>query len=177
MNHCQKCGSQISDSAVFCEKCGAKQEKMPEIKICSNSSCKNEMPANMIFCDKCGTKYTAPAAETKTHPAEEAARKTGEEEKANALQEIDVLRNKYRKPHWFRWLLAYILTGEIIGAIFYGISPDADKLYGEVVFTYIICFFVLAVFVYLIHMCILFVKNRRIKKRIRSIKNTFGLYP
>jgi hypothetical protein len=85
--NCQKCGFQISDSAVFCEKCGAKQEKAPQTKICSNPDCRNEMPADMIFCDKCGTRYAAPIAEPKPHPAEEAVMKTGEKAKSGKAQE------------------------------------------------------------------------------------------
>lgn len=60
MAFCQNCGASLSEGAMFCGVCGARQETQPQKRICPN--CRNELAEGMVFCDRCGTKYTAPAS-------------------------------------------------------------------------------------------------------------------
>jgi ribosomal protein L40E/signal transduction histidine kinase len=50
---CFSCGFPLAPDAVFCPKCGAKQEK-PQKKACAN--CGSELSPDAVFCVKCGTK-------------------------------------------------------------------------------------------------------------------------
>lgn len=50
---CVSCGFPLTPDAVFCPKCGSKQEK-PEKKVCAN--CGTGLSGDAAFCVKCGTK-------------------------------------------------------------------------------------------------------------------------
>ena len=67
MAFCQNCGTPLSEGAMFCGACGARQETQPQKRICPN--CKNELAEGMVFCDKCGTKYAAPASSQSAAPS------------------------------------------------------------------------------------------------------------
>lgn len=66
MAFCQNCGALLSEGAMFCGTCGARQETQHQKRICQN--CGNELAEGMVFCDKCGTKYAAPASSQPASP-------------------------------------------------------------------------------------------------------------
>jgi ribosomal protein L40E len=56
---CQKCGAELAPAAMFCPKCGSKQEAAPpppapEVRV--------EEPAAKCFCPECGTEVTSDTA-------------------------------------------------------------------------------------------------------------------
>ena len=61
---CQKCGAELAPTAMFCPKCGAKQETAPpppepEVKVEEAASsfcpeCGTEVLADTAFCSNCG---------------------------------------------------------------------------------------------------------------------------
>ena len=54
-NLCEKCGRVIAKGAVFCEHCGAKQERGHGMKTCPQ--CKTKNSGTATFCEKCGYKF------------------------------------------------------------------------------------------------------------------------
>lgn len=65
MQHCEKCGAEVPNSAAFCSSCGA---TMPKIQVfeptdyikCEN--CGNDVKKGMRFCTSCGKPMEAVAA-------------------------------------------------------------------------------------------------------------------
>lgn len=55
MKYCEKCGSEVSDGALFCEKCGHKvKNNQQKTKFCKN--CGEKIAINAIICPNCGVK-------------------------------------------------------------------------------------------------------------------------
>jgi uncharacterized Zn finger protein (UPF0148 family) len=66
MTLCKKCGSVLTDGAVFCGKCGTRVDQ-PLKNLCPN--CGNELEPGMLFCSRCGTQTGSAAAPVSAVPA------------------------------------------------------------------------------------------------------------
>ena len=51
---CPDCGADLPAGALFCNNCGCKIAKEPEVRSCAN--CGKPLPENSMFCAHCGTK-------------------------------------------------------------------------------------------------------------------------
>ena len=67
MAYCSHCGTQFTNNAVFCSKCGVKFNATPP--VCRH--CSREYPEGAMFCEGCGQKLEngAPAANHTIQPA------------------------------------------------------------------------------------------------------------
>ena len=63
---CPNCGKDVPGDAMFCNNCGCKIVKEPEVRLCAN--CGKPLPENSMFCAHCGTKVET--AEEKTEKDE-----------------------------------------------------------------------------------------------------------
>lgn len=55
---CEKCGSELEEGSMFCDRCGApvskKEEPKPKRQFCFK--CGYELEVGSLFCDRCGAK-------------------------------------------------------------------------------------------------------------------------
>ena len=97
MNYlCRKCGSEVSEDALFCSKCGAK------VTALRCPKCGKRLPEDSVFCTFCGTKIIVESpSKQKPTPQLEKQFQPNVQLAQDAIQPKASKKGGIKNPKWF----------------------------------------------------------------------------